>query len=115
MGSKRSRKASIGPPCSKQPWHPPGQNCEECDGPCALNSSSALVLTPVEALTFTLSPLPASAPSWWNPKLEWERTATAKVAATSRDTGAWKQVLDWRETDKTSCGAWTQAALGLRD
>lgn len=38
MGSKRSRKASLGTPCSKQPWHPPGQNCEECDGPCASES-----------------------------------------------------------------------------
>lgn len=80
-----------------------------------LNPSSALVLTPVASLTFTLSPLPASAPSWWNPKLGGEGTAAAKVVATSRDTETCKQVLGWRETDKSSCGAWSQAALGLRD
>lgn len=84
-------------------------------GPVPLKPSPALVLTPVASLTFTLSPLPASAPSWWNPELGGEGTATAKkIAATSRDTGAWKQVLDWRETDRTSCGALSQAALGLR-
>lgn len=44
-----------------------------------------------------------------------EGTAAAKVVATSRDTGTWKQVLDRRETDKSSRGAWSQAALGLRD
>lgn len=84
-------------------------------GPVLLNPSPALVLTPVASLTFTLSPLPASAPSWWNPELGGEGTASAKIAATSRDTGACKQVFDWRETDRTSCGALSQAALGLRD
>lgn len=46
--------------------------------PVPLKSSSALVLTPVASLTFTLAPLPASAPSWWNPELGGEGTATAK-------------------------------------
>lgn len=111
MGSKRSRKTSLGPPCSKTPWHPSGQNCEECASESFLCSGShsrgISHLHPLTSAGFCTLLVES--------ELGGEGTAAAKVVATSGDTGTWKQVLDWRETDKSSRGAWSQAALGLRD